>query len=165
MSLTECIGQSAKMFQCVGSLAKHLPRLVTHRIDNEMGMDVLGIGVGGNEHLAVRPSLSSKILGQLVRLFPSDRFLGMERLDVVVEPDRTIFVVHLSSGHKLLSRQLGRTVLTTDQPATVLLSGFLCLRHISRHAMQRPSGLLLILDKCDRSHQRFSCPDSSCSFQ
>ena len=164
MFLTECIGQSAKIFQCIGPLAKHLPRLVTHRIDNEMGMDVLGIGVGGNEHLAVRPSLSSKILGQLVRLFPSDRFLGMERLDVVVEPDRTIFVVHMSSGHKLLSRQLGRTVLTTDQPA-VLLPGFLRLRHISCHAMQRPSGLLLILDKCDRGHQRFSCPDSSCSFQ
>ena len=152
------------MFQCVGSLAKHLPRLVTHRIDDEVGMDVLGIGMGGNEHLAVRPSLPCKILSQLVRLFPSDRFLGMERLDVVVEPHWAILAVHMSSGHKLLSRQLGRTVLATDQPA-VLLSGFLRLRHISRHPTQRPSGLLLILDKCDRGHQRFSCPDSSCSFQ
>lgn len=164
MILTECIGQSAKMFQCVGSLAKHLPRLVTHRIDNEMGMNVLGIGMGGNEHLTVRPSLPCKVLGQLVRLFPSDRFLRMKRLDVVVEPDGAILVVHLSSGHKLLRCQLGRTVLATDQPA-VLLPGFLRLRHISRHAMQRPSGLLSIFDKCNRSHQRFSCPDSSCSFQ
>ena len=152
------------MFQCIGSLAKHLPRLVTHRIDDKMGMDVLGIGVGSNEYLAVRPSLPSKILGQLVRLFPSDRFPGMEGLDVVVEPDRAILAVHMSSGHKLLNRQLGRTVLATDQPA-ILLPGFLRLRHISCHAMQRPSGLLLILDKCNRGHQRFSCPDSSCSFQ
>ena len=165
MFLTECIGQSAKIFQCIGPLAKHLPRLVTHRIDDKMGMDVLGIGVGSNEYLAVRPSLPSKILGQLVRLFPSDRFLGMEGLDVVVEPDWAILVVHMPGSYEFLHRQLGRTVLTTDQPATVLLSGFLCLRHISRHAMQRPSGLLLILDKCDRGHQRFSCPDSSCSFQ
>ena len=124
------------MFQCIGPLAKHLPRLVTHRIDDKMGMDVLGIGVGSNEYLAVRPSLPSKILGQLVRLFPSDQFLGMERLDVVVEPDRAILVVHLSSGHKLLSCQLGRTVLPTDQPITVLISGFLCLRYISRHPTQ-----------------------------
>ena len=51
------------MFQCIGPLAKHLPRLVTHRIDDKMGMDVLGIGVGSNEYLAVRPSLPSKILG------------------------------------------------------------------------------------------------------
>lgn len=164
MFLTECIGQSAKMFQCIGPLAKHLPRLVTHRIDNEMGMNVLGIGVGSNDHLAVRPSLPSKVLGQLVRLFPSDRFLGMEGLDIVVEPHWAILVVHLSGGHKLLHRQLGRTVLATDQPA-VLLPGFLRLRHISRHPTQRPSGLLLIFDKCNRSHQRFSCPDSSCSFQ
>lgn len=164
MFLTECIGQSAKIFQCIGPLAKHLPRLVTHRIDNEMGMDVRGIGVGGDEHFAVRPSLPCEVLGQLVRLFPSDRFLGMERLDVVVEPDRAILAVHLSSGHKLLSRQLGRTVLATDQPA-ILLPGFLSLRHIPRHPTQRPSGLLLILDKCNRGHQRFSCPDSSCSFQ
>ena len=164
MSLTECIGQSAKTFQCVGSLAKHLPRLVTHRIDNEMGMDMPGIGVGGNEHLAVRPSLPCKVLGQLVRLFPSDRFLGMEGLDVVVEPDWAILVVHMPGSYEFLHRQLGRTVLTTDQPA-VLLSGFLRLRHISRHPTQRPSGLLLIFDKCNRRHQRFSCPDSSCSFQ
>lgn len=129
-----------------------------------MGMDVLGIGVGSNEYLAVRPSLPSKTLGQLVRLFPSDRFLGMEGLDVVVEPDRAILVVHIPGSYEFLHRQLGRTVLTTDQPA-VLLPGFLRLRHISCHAMQRPSGLLLILDKCDRGHQRFSCPDSSCSFQ
>lgn len=152
------------MFQCIGSLAKHLPRLVTHRIDDEVGMDVLGIGMGSNEYLAVRPSLPSKILGQLVCLFPSDQFLGMERLDVVVEPDRAILVVHMPSGHKLLSRQLGRTVLATDQPATVL-PGFLSLSHIPRHPTQRPSGLLLILDKCNRGHQRFSCPDNSCSFQ
>lgn len=164
MFLTECIGQCTKTFQCVGPLAKHLPRLVTHRIDDKMGMDVLGIGVGSNEYLAVRPSLPSKILGQLVRLFPSNRFLGMEGLDVVVEPDWAILVVHMPGSYEFLHRQLGRTVLTTDQPA-VLLSGFLRLRHISRHAMQRPSGLLLILDKCDRGHQRFSCPDSSCSFQ
>lgn len=136
MSLTECIGQSAKMFQCVGSLAKHLSRFIAHCIDNEVSMNMLGIGVGGNEHLAVRPSLPCEILGQLVRLFSCDRFLGMERLDVVVEPNRTIFVVHLSSGHKLLRRQLGRTVLATDQPATVLLSGFLCLRYISRYPTQ-----------------------------
>ena len=129
-----------------------------------MGMDVLGIGVGSNEYLAVRPSLPSKILGQLVRLFPSNRFLGMEGLDVVVEPDWAILVVHMPGSYEFLHRQLGRTVLATDQPA-ILLPGFLSLRHIPRHPTQRPSGLLLILDKCNRGHQRFSCPDSSCSFQ
>ena len=127
-------------------------------------MDVRGIGVGGDEHFAVRPSLPCEVLGQLVRLFPSDRFLGMERLDVVVEPDWAILVVHMPGSYEFLHRQLGRTVLTTDQPA-VLRSGFLRLRHIPRHPTQRPSGLLLILDKCNRGHQRFSCPDSSCSFQ
>lgn len=126
-------------------------------------MDVLRIQMGGDEYLAVRPSLRRKLLRHLIRQRSCDLLLRREGLDIVIEPDRAILLVHLPGGKELLRCQLRCAVLSTDQLLPVLLSRLLLLGDIPRHTMERSRGLLLVLDECDRGHQRTSRSASSCN--
>ena len=125
---------------------------MANRIHNKMRMDVFGVRVGGDEHLTVRPRLLGKLPRHLVRQRSGDLLIRREGLDIVIEPDRAVFPVHLPGGKELLSGQLWRTVLSADQLPAVLLLGFLFLRHIACHAMKRSSGLALVSDEYNRSH-------------
>lgn len=81
----------------------------------------------------------------------------------MIEPDRAVLPVYLTGGKELLSSQLRCAVLPTDQLLPVLLSRLLLLGDISRHAMERSRGLLLVLDEGDRGHQRTSRSASACN--
>lgn len=123
-------------------------------------MDVGGVDVGGNEHLAVRPGLLRKLQCDPMGQLPGDRLRRVEGLDVVVEPDRAVLSVHLPGGGKLLGGQPGCAVLPVHQPAAIL-HVFLTLGDILRHSTQRPCGLFFIPDKGHRSHQCVSRSVSS----
>ena len=62
-------------------------------VDHKVGMDVLGIAVGGYLHFISRPSFLCKCSCNLMRLLGSDILPGMEGLNVLVEVDAVHFVV------------------------------------------------------------------------
>ena len=62
-------------------------------VDHEVGVDVLGIAVGGHLHLMSRPSLGCKLQTDLVGLLVCDLFLGRKRLDILVKIDPVQLVV------------------------------------------------------------------------
>ena len=61
--------------RCRGLVELH-PRFKTDGVDHKMGMDMLGITVGGHLHLMPRPGLGCKFQTDLVRLLIGDLFLG-----------------------------------------------------------------------------------------
>ena len=81
----------------------------------------------------------------------------------MVEPDRAILPVHLPGGKEFLRCQLWCAVLSADQLLSVLLDCLLLLGDIPCHTMECSCGLLLVLDECDRGHQRTSRSASSCN--
>lgn len=151
--------------QRVRPLAEHLSRPRANRIDNEMRVDMLSIRVGGDEHLAVRPSLLRKLPRHLVGQCPGELLLRRKGLDIVVEPNRAVFPVHLPGGKKLLGSQPWCAVLSAYQLTAVLLLGFVFLRYIVRHTVKRSGGLPLVFDKSDGCHQLRSCSASSRSLR
>ena len=162
---TKLVRECAQVFQSAWSLPKHFPGFIAYRIDNEMRMDVFGVRVRGDKHLTVRPRLLGKLPRHLVCQRSGDLLIRREGLDIVIEPNRTVFPMHLPGGNELLSSQLWRTVLSADQLPAVLLLGFLFLRHIACHSMKRSSGLTLVSNECNRSHQVRSCSASSRSLR
>ena len=122
---------------------------------------MLGVQVGGDQHLAVRPGPCRELFRQLVGLFPGDHLVRRKGLDVVVEPDGAVLAVHIPCGLELPAGQLGRAVLTADQLTAIHIPDLLFLGDVSCHAAQRTGGLLFVLDEVDGSHQRCSCSVSS----
>ena len=161
----ESIGECAQTAQGVWPLTEHLPRLITDRVHNEMGVNVFRIDMSGDEHLTVRPRLLRKFPRHLVCQGSGDVLVRGEGLDIVIEPDQTVLSVHLPCSNKLLGGQLGCAVLSADQLPAVFLLRFLLLGHVTRHAAKRSCGLLLVFDECDGSHQRTSRSVSSCNFR
>ena len=65
-----------------------------------MGMDMLGIAVGGHLHLMPRPSLGCKFQTDLVSLLIGDLFFGRKGLNVLVKIDPIQLVVGSLGGEK-----------------------------------------------------------------
>ncbi len=59
-----------------GCLAELHPGFKAYRVDHEVGMDVLGIAVGGHLHLMPRPGLGCKFQPDCVGLFIGDVLVG-----------------------------------------------------------------------------------------
>ena len=62
------IVEFSQMEQCIGMLSQFQAVLKAHRVDHKVGMDVVGITMGGNQHFVSRPSLSRKFQSQLMGL-------------------------------------------------------------------------------------------------
>ena len=80
-----------------------------------MGMDVLGIAVGGYLHFISRPRFLCKLSGYLMRLPGSDVLPWMKGLNVLVEIDTIHFVVGSFRCQKLRDGIATVTVDTADQ--------------------------------------------------
>ena len=161
MCHTKLIGQLPQAAKGIRTLPEHFAALPAHRVDDEVGVDVLGVQVGGDEHLAVRPGFCGELFRQLVGLFPGDHLVRRKGLDVVVEPDGTVLAAGIPGGLELPVSQLGRAVLATDQLPAIHIPDLLFLGDVSRHAAQRTGGLLFVLDEVNSSHQWRSCSVSS----
>lgn len=71
----EFVRDPAQVFQGAGPLTEHPSRSPADRINEEVGVDVLRVQMGGDEYLAVRPSLRRKLLRHLMRQRSCDLFL------------------------------------------------------------------------------------------
>lgn len=71
----EFVRDPAQVFQGAGPLTEHPSRFPADRIDEEVGVDVLRVQMGGDEYLAVRPSPRRKLLSHLMRQFAGDFLL------------------------------------------------------------------------------------------
>ena len=161
MQDAQLVRERTQSAEGIGPLPEHFTALPAHRVDDEVGVDVLGVGMGGNEHLTVRPGLRRKLLCQLVGLFAGDLLLRGEGLDIVIEPCWALLSVRLPGGDEFPVGKLGRAVLSADQPPVLRPPCFFLLGHIPGDAAHRPGGLFLIFDKGYRCHQRASRPVSS----
>ena len=90
MLQTQLVRQLPQAAKGIGTLPEHFAALPAHRVDDEVGVDVLRVQVGGDQHLAVRPGPCRELFRQLVGLFPGDHLVRRKGLDVVVEPDGAV---------------------------------------------------------------------------
>ena len=73
---TNFVADLPELPQCGGGLAEFHPRFKADGVDHKVGVDMLGIAVGGHLYLMPRPSLSSKLQPDGVSLFIGDLFFG-----------------------------------------------------------------------------------------
>ena len=93
MLFADLVTDPAKLAQGVGILPEFLPVHEADGVDHKVGMDMLGIAVGGYLHLISGPRFLCKRSCNLMRLLGSDILPGMEGLNVLVEVDAVHFVV------------------------------------------------------------------------
>ena len=74
-------------------LAELHPGFKADGVDHEVGMDMLGIAVGGHLHLISRPGFGGKLQTDGVGLFIGDVLVGRKGLNVLVEIDAVQLVV------------------------------------------------------------------------
>ena len=83
-----------------GGLAELHPGFKADRVDHKVGVDMLGIAVGGHLHLVPRPCLGGKLQTDGVCLLVADVLPGRKRLNVLVEIDSVQLVVGGLGGEK-----------------------------------------------------------------
>lgn len=76
MGLTDGVTERPELPERVGILPQLLARFKADRVDDKVGMDVLGIAMGTDLNLMPRPGLSRKFLCDLVGLQGCNFFLG-----------------------------------------------------------------------------------------
>ena len=114
MCLTDLVADAAKLAQGVWVLSQFSSVHKADRVDHEMGMDVLGIAVGGYLHFISRPRFLCKRSCDLMRLLRRDVLPGMEGLHVLVEVDAVRFVVGSFRCQKFRDGIAAVTVDTAD---------------------------------------------------
>ena len=83
-----------------GGLAELHPRFEADGVDHEVGMDMLGIAVGGYLHLMPRPCLGGKLQTDFVSLLISDLLFRGKGLNILVEIDPIQLVIGSLGGEK-----------------------------------------------------------------
>lgn len=101
----------------VGVLAELPPCLKADGIDDEVGVDMPGITVGGHLHLMPRPGFRSKFQTDGMGLGIGDVFPGGKGLDILVEVDAVQLVVGSLGGEKFREGILAVAVESGHIPA------------------------------------------------
>ena len=70
MLSTQLIRQLPQAAKGIRPLPEHFAALPAHRVDDEVGMDVFGVQVGGDQHLTVWPGFCGELFSQLMGLLP-----------------------------------------------------------------------------------------------
>ena len=158
----EVVGKVTQVLQGAGPLAEHFPVLIAHRVHQKMGMDVVGVHMGGHQHLALRPCLFRELFRQLMGLGAGDGFLWRKGLGVVIEPHGAFLVVGGPDGTELLDSEVGKAAHPADQfPAGAPVLDLFVLGDIAGDLAQGYGGLPLVRDVVDGGHQRDSRSASS----
>ena len=76
MRHADLVADLPELAQGIGILAELLPCLEAYRIDDEVGVDMPGIAVGGHLHLMPRPGLGGKFQTDCVGLIIGDVLVG-----------------------------------------------------------------------------------------
>lgn len=93
MLYADLVADLPEMPQGGGGLAELHPGFKADRIDHEVGVDVLGITVGGHLHLIPRPGLGRKLQTDGVCLLVADVLPGRKGLNILVEIDAVQLIV------------------------------------------------------------------------
>ncbi len=75
MGCADLVAELAQLLQRTGMLAQLVPRLEADAVDDEMGMDVGCVAVGGDQHLMSRPGAGGKFQCNGVSFFIRNIFL------------------------------------------------------------------------------------------
>ena len=154
MLFADLVTDAAKLAQGVGILAELSSVNKADRVDHKVGMDMLGIAVGGYLHLIPGPRFLCKRSCNLMRLLGRDILPGMEGLNVLIEVDSVHFVVGSFRCQKFRDGIAAIAVDTTDQfLLRSLVPGFLFLGAVFHHSNHGTEVLLLFLDVSDCRHQ------------
>ena len=140
----------------VGVLAKLPARLKADGIDDEVGVDMPGIAVGGYLHLMPRPGLRRKFQTDCVGLGIGDVLPGRKGLDILVEVDTVQLVVSGLGGEKFREGMLAVAVQTGHiADAGFGVGGFV---HPLAVAHDRFHGTDMLLGFFDVGHSRHLLP-------
>lgn len=97
----QIITDSPELSKCTGILPEFPSVNMADGVDYKVGVDVLGITVGGHQHLMSRPSLRCKRSGDGMGLAIGDILSGGEGLDILIEVDAIHFAVGMLGGEEL----------------------------------------------------------------
>ena len=120
-------------------------------VDDEVGVDVLVVRVGGHDDLVVLPLLC-QLQCDLVRQLRCDRFLRMEGLYEVIVHAAAVFSVLQLGVDELGAAGVYLTVHTGHQMAA-LIGGLFLLHHVLEHRTHAAAGLPAgTVASCDDGH-------------
>lgn len=98
---TDLVADLPKLPQGIGGLPQLSPRLKADRVNDKVGMDMLGITVCGHLYLIPWPRLGSELQADGMSLFVTDILLGREGLHILVEVDPVQLSICCFCSHKL----------------------------------------------------------------
>lgn len=154
MFLADLIADAAKLAQGVGILPELSSVNKADGVDDKMGVDVLGIAVGGYLHFISRPCFLRKGSCDLMRLLGSDILPRTEGLHILVEVDAVHFVVGSLRCQKFCDGIAAVAVYTADQSLSrQFIHCLLILGAVFHHSNHGTEVLLLFLDVSDCRHQ------------
>ena len=152
----DLVADLPELAEGVGVLAELLPSLKADGIDDEVGVDMPGIAVGGHLHLMPRPCLRRKLQTDGMGLDIGDVLPGRKGLDILVEVDAVQLVVGGLGGEKFREGILAVAVEAGHIPATGFgVGGFvhpLAVAHDGFH------GTDMLLSFPDVGHSRHRFP-------
>ena len=120
-------------------------------VDDEVGVDVLAVRMGGYDDLVVLPLLC-QLQCDLVRQLRCDRFLRMEGLDEVIVHAAVVFSVLQLGADELGAAGVCLTVHAGHQMAA-LIGGLFLLHHVLEHRTHAAAGLPAgTVASCDDGH-------------
>lgn len=120
-------------------------------VDDEVGVDVLAVRVGGHDDLVVLPLLR-QLQCDPVRQLRRDWFLRMERLNEVIVHPAAVFSVLQLGADELGAAGVCLAVYAGHQMA-VLISSLFLLHHVLEHRAHAAAGLPTgTVDSCDDGH-------------
>ena len=97
----QLIADGTELLECVRILPQFVTIHEADRIDDEVGVDVVGVAVGGHLHFMSRPCFGCELSGDGMGLLMGDVLLGREGLDVLIEVDAIQLAVGIFGSQKL----------------------------------------------------------------
>ena len=139
MLQADLVRESSELRQILFHEMEFLPGFKADRVDDEVRMDVRGIGVGGNDELVVLP-LPRQFQSDFVCFLRRDIFLRMEGLHEVEIHFAVAFTILQLRADKLCAAGVRLAVDRGDQMPS-LVFGFVRLHHILQHGGNTTAGL------------------------
>lgn len=128
-------------------LAELHPCFKADGVDHKVGVDMLGIAVGGHLHLMPRPGFGSKLQTDGVRLLIGDVLIWGKGLNVLVEIDPIQLVIGGLGGQKL-SESIGAVAVQSGHisVACFWVGGLVLPLAVAHHRLHGADMLFRFLD-------------------
>ena len=143
VSHADIIANLPQILQGVGILPKLHTGFKVHGVDDEVGVDVFGIAMGGDENFRAGPGTHRELFCHLVCLPGCDILCWREGLNILVEFDAVQLAVGGLGGFELQNGIQSITVNAADQSALGLFIPGLVLPHTVIHHGAHSTEVLL----------------------